>query len=197
MNVANLVRNKIANLADRTAIRVAELRREIPAATDDAIDQAFSRLARGGELMRISKGVYWKTVRGRFGLVPPKGLEAAFAVVANKTPGPAGPTAAAFLGLTTQVPTRQDVAFLGQAAVKLPGVVFHTRGNAKRLPLTPVEVAVLEIGRDNCRYCEPPKGEVVNCLGRMVQAGTIDIDRLRAAAAGEARRVQEFVALIA
>jgi Family of unknown function (DUF6088) len=32
-----------------------------------AVDQAFSRLAKGGELMRISRGLYVAPVTGRFG----------------------------------------------------------------------------------------------------------------------------------
>jgi hypothetical protein len=197
MTTTAAVREQVAALPNQTAIRVADLRRKLGFANDAAIEQAFSRLAKGGVLTRISKGVYWKAARGRFGMPPPPTVEAALAVTAERAPGPAGPTAAAFLGLTTQIPPVHEFAVIGKASAKLRNVVFHERTNAKRADLTPAEIAVLEIARDRCRFCEVSKHEVITRLAHMASTGKIDLERVLAAANGEGRRVQEFVASLA
>ncbi len=73
-----------------------------------AIDQALSRLARSGELMRICQGVYMRPVETRFGLRAPhlgKAL-AALSTLWGETIVPCGGAAANRLGLTKQNPVR-------------------------------------------------------------------------------------------
>ena len=73
-----------------------------------AIDQALSRLARSGELMRVCQGVYMRPVETRFGLRAPrlgKAL-AALSALRGETIVPCGGAAANRLGLTTQNPVR-------------------------------------------------------------------------------------------
>ena len=73
-----------------------------------AVDQALSRLARSGELMRICQGVYMRPVETRFGLRAPrlgKAL-AALSVLWGEAIVPCGGAAANRLGLTTQNPVR-------------------------------------------------------------------------------------------
>src|SRR5271170_5678725 len=108
MKVAEALRAHIELLPERTTLRAADIRRELGFPREDTLDQAFSRLVKRGGLMRLAKGVYWKGARGRFGMVKPTTLEAALAVAADRCPGPAGPSAAAYLGLTTQIPPRQE-----------------------------------------------------------------------------------------
>ena len=73
-----------------------------------AIDQALSRLARSGELMRICQGVYMRPVETRFGLRAPRLGKALAALSAlwGETIVPCGGAAANRLGLTTQNPVR-------------------------------------------------------------------------------------------
>ena len=73
-----------------------------------AVDQALSRLARSGELMRICQGVYMRPVMTRFGVRAPrlgKAL-AALSVLWGEAIVPGGGAAANRLGLTTQNPVR-------------------------------------------------------------------------------------------
>jgi hypothetical protein len=87
-----------------------------------AVDQALTRLAGRGELMRLSRGLYVRPIKTRFGTRAPaaqkvvEGIAAARAetVVAH------GAAAANSLGLTTQVPAR---------------VVYLTSGKNRRLRL--------------------------------------------------------------
>ncbi|WP_166360649.1 DUF6088 family protein [Pseudomonas akapageensis] len=94
-----------------------------------AIDQAFSRLARAGQLMRICRGMYVAPVKSRFGTRAPE-PEKVIQALAEKT-GEAvtssGARAANSLGLTQQVPVRQ---------------VFLTSGRARTLRIGKAEVQI-------------------------------------------------------
>ena len=73
-----------------------------------AVDQALSRLARAGQLMRICHGVYMRPVETRFGPCAPSVEKAIAALSAlwGETIVPCGGAAANILGLTTQNPVR-------------------------------------------------------------------------------------------
>ena len=85
-----------------------------------AIDQALSRLARSGKLMRICQGVYMRPVETRFGVRGPRIGKALAALSAlwGETIVPCGGAAANSLGLTAQNPVR---------------MVYLTSGPSKRL----------------------------------------------------------------
>ena len=85
-----------------------------------AVDQALSRLARSGKLMRICQGVYMRPIETRFGLRGPrigKAL-AELSTLWGETIVPCGGAAANCLGLTTQNPVR---------------MVYLTSGPSRRL----------------------------------------------------------------
>jgi hypothetical protein len=73
-----------------------------------AIDQALSRLARRGELLRAGRGLYVLPVESRFGTRAPSVAKVVEAVAAQRgeTIAPNGVAAANALGFTTQVPVR-------------------------------------------------------------------------------------------
>lgn len=73
-----------------------------------AVDQALSRLARNGRLLRIGQGVYVRPVMTRFGPRPPS-IEKTIPALSklwNETIIPGGSHSANVLGLTTQVPVQ-------------------------------------------------------------------------------------------
>lgn len=73
-----------------------------------AVNQALSRLARSGRLMRICQGVYMRPIQTRFGRCAPsinKSLQA-LSHLWGETIVPNGGGAANWLGLTTQNPVR-------------------------------------------------------------------------------------------
>ena len=87
-----------------------------------AVDQALSRLARTGELLRAGRGVYVLPVKGKFGTRAPEVAKVVqeWASQRGETVVGNGATAANALGLTTQVPVRQ---------------VFLTSGRSRKLRL--------------------------------------------------------------
>ena len=90
--------------------------------TRAAVDQAFSRLAREGLLLRVGHGAYAAPVQGRFGIRPPSTEAVVHAIesAGGETIVPNGAAEANALGLTTQVPTRE---------------VFITSGRSRKLQL--------------------------------------------------------------
>ena len=92
-----------------------------------AVDQALSRLARRGELLRAGRGLYVLPVKSRFGSRAPsvrKTVEA-LATQRGERIASSGAMAANALGLTTQVPVRP---------------VFLTSGRSRKLRLGRQEV---------------------------------------------------------
>ena len=76
--------------------------------TRAAVDQALSRLARRGRLMRICQGVYMRPIETRFGKCAPaiEKVIASLSELWGEVIVPCGGGAANVLGLTTQVPVR-------------------------------------------------------------------------------------------
>ena len=103
-----------------------------------AVDQALSRLARKGELMRVCQGVYIRPIQTQFGVRPPaveKVLES-LSTLWGETIVPCGGMAANALGLTTQVPVRSVYLTSGpDRKLKVGGATVELR-HAPRWQLT-------------------------------------------------------------
>jgi hypothetical protein len=94
-----------------------------------AVDQAFSRLAKAGKLLRVARGTYVAPVSSRFGAraPAPEKVVQALAKQSGETVVPHGASAANALGLTQQVPIRE---------------VYLTSGRTRKLKLGHSEVLV-------------------------------------------------------
>ena len=116
-----------------------------------AVDQALSRLARKGELMRIYQGVYVRPVQTRFGPRPPalKIVLASLSALWGETIVPCGGMAANALGLTTQVPIRS---------------VYLTSGPNRKLRLGELVVELRHAPRWQMTAPHRPAGEAVRAL---------------------------------
>jgi len=94
-----------------------------------AVDQAFSRLAKAGKLLRVARDTYAAPVRSRFGTRPPapEKIIKALAERDGEIVVPHGANAANALGLTQQVPIRE---------------VYLTSGRSRTLTLGRSQVTV-------------------------------------------------------
>ena len=98
--------------------------------TRAAVDQALSRLARSGQLMRVCQGVYVRPIGTRFGPRPPavEKVVASLSELWGETIVPCGGAAANALGLTTQVPVRSVYLTSGpNRKLKLGGLAVELR----------------------------------------------------------------------
>jgi hypothetical protein len=116
-----------------------------------AVDQALSRLARRGRLLRVSRGVYVRPVETKFGVRPPsvsKVVEA-FAQVKGEQLAPHGAATANALGMTTQVPVRS---------------VYLTSGPNRRLRLGAQEVELRHAPAWQLALPNHAAGQVIRAL---------------------------------
>ena len=141
-----------------------------------AIDQALSRLARRGELLRAGRGLYVLPIEGRFGNRPPSPNKTIEALAAQRGEriASSGAAAANALGLTTQVPVTPEYLTSGPSRTL-------TLGRQKvRLRRSPPWQLVLS-GRRS--------GEVIRALAWLgpEQAGTA-LEQVRHSLSAEERR---------
>lgn len=116
-----------------------------------AIDQALSRLAREGKLLRVGRGAYSLPVRGRFGIRPPstESVVQAIESTSGETVVASGAAEANALGLTTQVPTRE---------------VYLTSGPSRRLKLGNREIELKQGNRWQMLLGKRPAGKAIRAL---------------------------------
>ena len=119
-----------------------------------AVDQALSRIAHKGGLMRVCQGVYVLPIQTRFGPRPPA-LEKVLASLSGlwgETIVPCGGMAANALGLTTQVPVRS---------------VYLTSGANRHLKHGELAVELRHAPRWQLTAPHRPAGEAVRALAWM------------------------------
>lgn len=116
-----------------------------------AVDQALSRLAERGQLMRAGRGVYLRPVASRFGSRSPSIEQAIQGVAAQRGEVivPAGAAAANKLGLTTQVSVRP---------------VYLTSGRSRTLKIGQQCVELRHAPNWQLSMGGRPAGEVVRAL---------------------------------
>jgi Family of unknown function (DUF6088) len=122
MTVSNLAQQVLAHAASMPEGASLSAKALLHLGGRAAVDQALSRLARTGELLRADRGVYVLPVQGKFGTRAPEVAKVVqeWASQRGETVVGNGATAANALGLTTQVPVRQ---------------VFLTSGRSRKLRL--------------------------------------------------------------
>lgn len=116
-----------------------------------AVDQAFSRLAKAGTLLRVARGAYAAPVSSRFGsrAPAPEKVVKALAEQSGEIVVPHGASAANALGLTQQVPIRE---------------VYLTSGRTRKLKLGRSEVLVKHAPRWMLALGTRPAGAAVRAL---------------------------------
>jgi hypothetical protein len=116
-----------------------------------ALDQALSRLARRGKLLRAGRGVYVSPVASRFGNRAPSAQKVIeeLSMQRGETVVPSGASAANALGLTTQVPTR---------------TVYLTSGRSRKITLGKQVVHLLHAPAWKLTLAKEPAGEIVRAL---------------------------------
>jgi len=126
-----------------------------------AVDQAFSRLAKAGKLLRVARGAYAAPVRSRFGIRPPapEKIIKALAERNGEIVVPHGANAANALGLTQQVPLRE---------------VYLTSGRSRTLTLGRSQVTVKHAPRWMLALGARQAGAAVRALAWMGPAHVDD-----------------------
>jgi len=168
MSTAELVRKRVEGAPLRSFIEPTDL-----PGSRRAVACELSRLVAKGDVARVRRGLYWKGPRTPIGMPLPRAFEVGMAV-AGAGAGPAGVSATAFLGLTTQVPAVETIAVAGRVPTSPTGVRFVSRSIERRfLGLEPAEVAVLEVLRDGPTRIESPWTDFAAALRGLERDGQI------------------------
>lgn len=116
-----------------------------------AVDQALSRLAERGQLLRAGRGVYLLPITSRFGVSAPSVELAVEAIAAQRGEVivSSGVAAANHLGLTTQVPARS---------------VYLTSGRSRKMRLGKQIVELRHAPRWQLVLAQQPVGEAIRAL---------------------------------
>ena len=116
-----------------------------------AVDQALSRLARRGKLLRAGRGLYVRPVESRFGARAPttEKVVAGLAALRGETVASHGAAAANALGLTSQVPVRS---------------VYLTSGPSRTLRLGRQSVEMRHAPAWQLVLAGRPAGEILRAL---------------------------------
>jgi len=119
-----------------------------------AIDQAFSRLAKEGKLLRVARGTYVAPVSDLFGARPPAPdkVVKSIAEQSGDLVASHGARAANLLGLTRQVPAEE---------------IFLTSGRSKKLQLGCSEVLVKHAPQWMLALGSSPAGAAIRALAWM------------------------------
>jgi hypothetical protein len=116
-----------------------------------AVDQALSRLANRGQLIRADRGVYLRPVESGFGSrrLPVARVVAAIAMQRGETIASNGAAAANVLGLTAKGPARS---------------VYFTSGRSRKMSLGEQTVELRHVARWQLILADRPGGEAVRAL---------------------------------
>ena len=116
-----------------------------------AVDQALSRLARKGQIMRVCQGIYVGPIQTRFGPRPPSAetVIKSLSSLWGQTIVPCGGAAAHALGLTTQVPIKP---------------VYLTSGPNRKLKLGRLSVELHHAPKWQLAAPLRPAGEAIRAL---------------------------------
>lgn len=183
------IKRRVARATPGTFLRVSEL--ATSDATLHAVEHALSRLiATDAPVVRAHKGLYFRGIQSRIGKSRPRPVDVALEVTRGRGGGPAGWTALRALGVTTQIPSIDEVALLGAAPTGIEGVRFHVRRNPARAGLTLHEIATLEAVRAWPTHIGGDSDKLRVAIDELIQAGRIRPARLRKAAGAEPRRVR-------
>jgi hypothetical protein len=160
-----------------------------------AVAPALSRLAARGEIKRARKGIYYAPRRTVLGDVPPDPVVLGEAATRGRS-YPAGLTAASILGLTTQVPSRVELAGEDKRPISPRGVAYRPRTGTNRRGLRRREAALLEVLRDIPGLSDLSPDDTIRRLMDVI-ADKAARGRIMRAAISEPPRVRAMVGALA
>ncbi len=188
MSVANLVLKRMELLPERSWVRPADF------GGGNAVELTLSRAARDPEglVVRAAKGLYFKSGPADpvFGKRRPRPVEVAVQVATDRGVGPAGAAAAAYFGLTTQVPPFTELTVVGKPPTGVSGVRWSVRNNPLRANLNFSETAVLELLTTYPVSVESTWKELTAAVQRKATTGEVDLPKVLNVARKERRKPQ-------
>lgn len=150
-NLAELILARVGCLPEGSLLSTRDL---LHLGRRSAVNQAFSRLAKDGHLLRVARGLYVAPVTTRFGKRPPapEMVIRSLAVATREVIVVHGARSANALGLTQQMPVRQ---------------IFLTSGRSRILHLGKAEIVIKHAPKWQMVLGDSFAGEAIRALAWM------------------------------
>jgi hypothetical protein len=174
---ATTVKNRQRSIVGRIRARIEAAGERVWRATDfqcadrawtaQAIAQSLSRLSRQGVVRRLGKGLYYRGRETAFGPSLPSPAMVQSLPIAGRKIFPSGHAAASVLGLTTQQPSRPEIATTGGSLPRLivgKHAIVRTRRPESWHSLDAEDAAILEVLRQRGATSELSANETVRRL---------------------------------
>jgi len=188
------IAGKVRNAVVRGGIR-AWSTTDFPDLPSRTVALTLNRLKDDAELVAVRKGLYWRGRKYAFGMSRPDSMAIVAALVGESGYGWAGRSAANALGLSTQVPTVDELAVPARIR-DIPGVHFVRRESRRRDDLAPTDITVLEVLDAWKGVIDVEISEAVHRIVRLIQSGEADAKALVHAAPGENAGTRDRLAAI-
>jgi len=169
-SISAAIRARIEKSPARTFLRADDLAAGFE--SRNAVATALSRLVDDPTvpLVRVRRGLYWRSSASKFGKDWPSAADTVIAAVGDRGGiGPSGWSASRDLGLTTQRPTTEEFATVGPPPTGIKGVRFRRRSNPKRANLSYLEIAALEVVGAWPAYVDGDWTEVVLAIKKRIR----------------------------
>jgi len=175
MTIAKAVRRAIEAMPEGTPFPAKDL---LPLGTRTAIDQTLYRMAKDGEILRVTRGIYARPKWNKYVKAPvmPEPYQIAELVARNKGVklGTSGAEAAHRLGLTTQMPTQP---------------VYTTTGRKGAIRVGNNIIRLRHVAPKNLQYAGTPVGLAISALKYL---GRLQVTPRVIAALEKALTVEDF-----
>ena len=148
-SIAGRIRARIEGDGERVW-RAADFQSADRAWTAQAIAQALSRLSRQGVVRRLGRGLYYRGRETAFGPSLPSPAMVQSLPITGRKVFPSGHAAASMLGLTTQQPSRPEIATTGGSLPRLivgKQTIIRTRRPESWRSLDAEDAVILEVLR--------------------------------------------------
>ncbi len=182
MNASATVAQKIDSSPPGTFLSASDIK-GVPRT---AVDIALSRAVRSRkDLVRVSRGTYWKGRPTRFGPGRPDAVTVARSRAGDRGVGPTGWLAANELGLSTQVPAHPELVTVGRPPKGVSGVKFSQRSNLDRVDLNYLDIGLLEVLRSYPHYANVTWQQLADRVRDLSRQRVVDVDAVAKVAAKE------------
>lgn len=146
-----------------------------------AVYTALNRAVDRGDLKRLRNGLYYKGRKTPYGMAGPRTVDLGLEM-AGPGAGPAGLTAAQFLGLTTQNPVVAEIAVPMRNPAPIQGVHFTSRPPRRlALKLNLYETALIEFLRMWPKGIEADSQVVTDVIEDLVRGGAVSVPKVERA----------------
>ncbi len=168
-SINSMVKRITGEMPEGSFFRQAELK--LPAGKERCVVKALSRLTQNNEIKRIERGLYYKPVKSRFGILKPDEMKLINEITKKANGYITGTSAFNSMGITTQLPKTYVIASkYNRISREVGGVTLKYRKTVfKKGKIKPEILQVLDALKDIKRIPDATVNEVINRVMQIIE----------------------------